>query len=175
MSWTAPEVQRNDGPFVGDERAVLLGFLEFQRSTLLWKCSGLTGEQLARRTVPPSPMSLLGIVRHLADVELGWFVQRVAGEPIEFRFFDTDADDPDVDFTQAAAENAEQDHALLLARMDESRAALARVASLDHTFEHPKMGTVSTRWVIMHMIEEYARHNGHADFLREQIDGETGE
>ncbi|ONI85246.1 hypothetical protein ALI144C_13100 [Actinosynnema sp. ALI-1.44] len=172
MSWTAPEVARPDGPFVGDERAVLLEFLEYQRATLLWKCSGLTGEQLARRGVSPSPLSLIGLVRHMTDVEAGWFVQRVAGEPPEFRFFDVAPDD--FEFTDASAETAEEDYAHLLAAMDKSRAALAGV-SLDHTFEHPKMGTVSTRWVVAHMIEEYARHNGHADFLREQIDGETGE
>ncbi|SMD20320.1 DinB family protein [Kibdelosporangium aridum] len=174
MSWTAPEVTRVDGPFAGDERSVLLGFLEYHRATFLWKCLGLTGEQLARRAVPPSPLSLLGLVRHLTDVELSWFVHRVAGKPVEFHFIDTDPDDPDVEFTKATAETAAQDYTNLLVALDSARAALAAV-SLDHTFEHPKLGTISARWVIMHMIEEYARHNGHADFLREQIDGATGE
>ncbi|RSM67510.1 DinB family protein [Kibdelosporangium aridum] len=174
MSWTAPEVTRIDGPFAGDERAVLLGFLEYHRATLLWKCSGLTGEQLARRAVPPSPLSLLGLIRHIADVELAWFVRRVAGQEVEFHFFDTDPDDDDVEFTRATAETAEHDYGLLVNAIDQARAALADV-SLDHTFEHPRLGKMSARWVVMHMIEEYARHNGHADFLREQIDGATGE
>jgi hypothetical protein len=174
MSWTAPEVTRTEGPYLGDEREVLLGVLEYQRATFLWKCSGLTGEQLARRAVPPSPLSLLGLARHLADVERAWFQRRVAGQDVPFRFFFTDPDDPDNDFTQASADTAEHDYGLLVDAIDQARAALAPV-SLDHTFEHPKWGTMSARWVMSHMIEEYARHNGHADFLREQIDGATGE
>ncbi|CAM3659789.1 DinB family protein [Kibdelosporangium persicum] len=174
MVWTAPQTDRLDGPFVGDEREVLTGFLEYQRATFLWKCSGLTGEQLARRSVPPSPLSLLGLVRHMTDVERSWFVRRVAGRPVEMRYFDTDPDDPDIEFTGAAAEGAEKDYALLISAIDEARAALAEFP-FDHVFEHPRHGPVSTRWVVTHMIEEYARHNGHADFLRELIDGATGE
>nr|WP_232328424.1 DinB family protein [Kibdelosporangium sp. MJ126-NF4]CEL21576.1 hypothetical protein [Kibdelosporangium sp. MJ126-NF4]CTQ92357.1 hypothetical protein [Kibdelosporangium sp. MJ126-NF4] len=165
---------RPDGPFVGDERAVLIGFLEYHRATLLWKCSGLTDEQLAQRAVPPSPMSLLGIVRHIADVEIAWFLNRIAGQPVEFRYFLTDPDDEDSEFTGATAETAQQDYEYLLTSMEKARQALAK-ADLDHTFEHPKLGAVTARWVLVHMIEEYARHNGHADFLREQIDGATGE
>jgi Protein of unknown function (DUF664) len=105
MTWTAPDAQRTDPPWVATERAALHGWLDYHRATLLTKCAGLDGEQLARRAAEPSSLSLLGLVRHTTDGRRG----------------------------------------------------------------------LDLRWIYLHMIEEYARHNGHADLLRERIDGVTGD
>src|ERR1700677_2461155 len=88
MTWTAPIVTRDDGPLTGDERPMLQAFLDWHRATLLYKCQGLTGEQLAERAVPPSDLSLLGLIRHMTKVERAWFRQRFAGEPVENVFGD---------------------------------------------------------------------------------------
>jgi uncharacterized damage-inducible protein DinB len=176
MAWTAPKITRTEGALVGDERSMLLDWLEYHRATLLAKCAGLTAEQLATRSVPPSPMSLLGLVRHMIDVERGWFRRRIAGEDVPMRYWKPEdpTADPDLDFNGATAASAEGDYALLVAEMDLARAALEGVP-LDYEFEHTTRGTMNARWVLTHMIEEYARHNGHADLLRERIDGAVGE
>jgi uncharacterized damage-inducible protein DinB len=168
------EGNRTEPPHVADERATLEGFLDFHRTTLAWKCEGLTPEQLARRAVPPSTMSLLGLVRHLAEVEWAWFDRVDTGvrrPPVYFS-----EEDPDGDFNGAVAEQAVVDDAFASwhRAVEQSRAVTART-ELDATFEHDRDGTTSFRWVLTHMIEEYARHNGHADLLREAIDGATGE
>ena len=111
MTWTAPQITRQSAPYVADERRMLEAWLDFQRQTLLSKCSGPTAGQLRQRAAPPSTLSLLGLVRHMTDVERGWFRRRIAGEEVGYLY---------------------------------------------------------------HMIEEYARHSGHADLLRERIDGTTG-
>src|ERR1019366_5041298 len=126
VTWKAPDVERPDGPLTGPERPMLQAFLDWHRATLLYKCGGLTGAQLAAHTVPPSGLSLLGLIRHMTKVERTWFRQRFAGEPVGPPF----GEDKAADFE----------------RVDPARAA-----------------------------EEYARHLGHADLLREQIDGATGE
>jgi uncharacterized damage-inducible protein DinB len=164
---------RAEPPLTGDERATLAGFLDFHRATLERKCAGLSPEQLARRSVPPSTLSLLGLVRHLADVERTWF-DRVAGQQRDPLFF-TD-DDPDLDFTGGAPTDASVREAFAAWRtaVAEGRDVTARTA-LDATFEHSRRGTTSFRWVLTHLVEEYARHNGHADLLREAVDGVTGE
>jgi uncharacterized damage-inducible protein DinB len=163
---------RPDPPLEGDERATLNGFLDFQRATLEWKCSGLTPEQLARRAMPPSTLSLLGIVRHMADVERGWFC-RVAGVQREPHYYTED--DQDLDFTGATADPAVVENAFATWR-DEVERSRATVAQRDLDAGFGLRGRdFSLRWVLAHMIEEYARHNGHADFLREAIDGQTGE
>jgi uncharacterized damage-inducible protein DinB len=168
MSWIAPEIKRVDEPFVGDERAILEGLLEWHRATLLHQCAGLTGEQLARWAVPPSNLSLLGLVRHMAEVERQWFRRRFGGADLPELYPGADAD-----FEQADPAGAADDYATLLAEQEAARAAVADLA-LDAIFEHPKLGAMSLRWCYAHMLEEYARHNGHADFLRERIDGRTG-
>ncbi|MBW5426241.1 DUF664 domain-containing protein, partial [Streptomyces sp. BG9H] len=155
-----------------DERASLTAFLQYQRETLAMKCAGLTVGQLKERAVPPSDMSLLGLVRHLAEVERSWFRNvlngealkanwrgRLPGEPADFDVADAD---PDEAFGVWHAECAR------------SRAVVDALDSLDATGEHDGE-TYSLRYVLTHMIEEYARHNGHADLLRERIDGVTGE
>jgi hypothetical protein len=173
-TWTAPQVPRADPPLVASERESLDGWLDFHRSTLLTKCQGLTGEQLARRAVPPSTLSLLGLVRHLTDVERSWFRRRFAGETgLDFLYSNDEY--PDGEFDLAAANGAEADFAAFTRECELARAAAAG-RSLDETFVHDRDGsTIDLRWVYVHMIEEYARHNGHADLLREQIDGVTGE
>jgi uncharacterized damage-inducible protein DinB len=173
LSWTAPEVTRADPPLVGDERATLEGFLDYQRQTLMWKCSGLTAEQLRMRLVEPSTMSLLGLVRHMTEVERSWFRRRVAGEDIDLLY--CSEADWDADFNGVDDADAEADLAAYAAELEAVR-DVVKGRSLDDTFVHPRFNEEqSVRWVYVHMIEEYARHNGHADLLRERIDGATGE
>ncbi len=172
MSWRAPQITRVDEPTTADERATLEGVLEWQRATLLWKCAGLTGAELARRTAPPSTLSLLGLVRHLADAERAWFRRYFRGERLPEVY--ARADRPDAAFAEADAAGAEGDVGRLVAEWDAARRAVAG-ASLDERFVHEEFGEMSLRWVYNHMIAEYARHLGHADLLRELTDGATGE
>jgi uncharacterized damage-inducible protein DinB len=173
VTWNAPEVDRADPLLVADERAMLESWLEFHRRTLLVKCEGLSPEQLRLRSVEPSSMSLLGLVRHMTEVERSWFRRRVAGEDVAFVYC-TDAD-MEVDFDGVETADAEADFAAYEHELDTVR-EVARRFTLDDTFFHPRLkADMSVRWVFVHMIEEYARHNGHADLLRERIDGATGE
>jgi gluconokinase len=168
--WKAPEVERHDEPKTGDERAMLQGLLDHHRRTLLRKCTGLTAEQMAEASVPPSNLTLLGLVRHMTEVERSWFRDRFAGEPVDFPYYRDDR--PDADFEDLDPARAAEEYARLPAEWELSDAAVAD-ASLDDTFTCH--GTERTlRWLYLHMIEEYARHNGHADLLRERIDGSTG-
>jgi hypothetical protein len=164
---------RTDPPWVAGERELLQGFLDFHRGTLLWKTSGLSGEQLATRSTEPSMMSLLGLVRHLTEVERYWYQICLDGRPVELRLW-TD-EHPDGDFELVDPAQAEQDLAdfkAIIATSDE----IVSGYDLDHTFRRPdREAEHSVRWLLIHMVEEYARHNGHADLLRERIDGLTGE
>ncbi len=174
VTWTAPEVSRADPPTVAGEREALESWLDYHRATLLYKCQGLTGDQLARRAVQPSSLSLLGLVRHMAEVERWWFRRRFAGQRELGDLFCSEQH-PDGDFDFAEGSGAEADFATFTAECALAREA-ATGRSLDDTFRHPRRGTIiDLRWVYVHMIEEYARHNGHADILREQIDGVTGD
>ncbi len=164
---------RPEPPTVADERATLVGFLEFQRATLAAKCMGLNDAQLRARAVEPSNLSLLGLVRHMAEVERGWFRAGVAGEDVGELW--VDADDPDADFDRVDAADVAEAFAAWDEEYLRARAVVDATPSLDTVFEHPRLGPVSLRWVLLHMIEEYARHNGHADLLRERIDGTIGE
>jgi hypothetical protein len=164
---------RVDPPTAAGERELLQGFLDFHRGTLLWKISGLTGEQLAQRSVEPSSMSLIGLVRHLSEVEKYWFHRALAQLPAPPKFW-TD-DHPDGDFDLAEPAGAAHDLADFREIVRTSDEIAARYA-LDDTFIRPgHEGEYSVRYLYIHLIEEYARHNGHADFLRERIDGLTGE
>jgi uncharacterized damage-inducible protein DinB len=170
VTWKAPDVERpEDGPSAGPERPLLQAFLDWHRATLLYKCAGLTGEQLASHTVPPSGLSLLGLIRHLTKVERTWFRQRFAGEPVDPPF----GDDNQADFERADPARAAADYARLTEEFKLADAAVAN-ASLEDTFTH-QGEVMSLRLIYLHMLEEYARHLGHADLLREQIDGATGE
>jgi uncharacterized damage-inducible protein DinB len=148
---------------------MLQAFLDWYRLTLLHKCAGLTGAQLAERSVPPSSLSLLGLVRHMTKVERAWFRQRFAGEPVTSPF----GDDADADFDRLDPARAAADYARLTEEIKLADAAVAN-ASLDDTFVH-RGEVMSLRLIYLHMIEEYARHMGHADLLRERIDGTTGQ
>jgi len=173
MTWTAPQIERRSEPFVADERAMLQGWLDLHRDTLLFKCAGLTAEQLKQASADPSKLTLLGLVRHMAEVERAWFRQRVAGERIEGIF--SSPDNFDGDFDDVADADAESDFATYRAEVAACDAAVAG-RSMDETFVHPRTRReMSIRWVYVHMIEEYARHNGHADLIRERIDGVTGD
>lgn len=173
MTWTAPEIERRDEPFVADERTMLEGWLDYHRDTLLHKCQGLTAEQLKLRSVEPSSLSLLGLVRHMADVERAWFRRRAGGQADLPSLYSTD-DHPDGDFDDVDTADAEADFATFRQEVELAKAAAAD-KSLDETFISPRGHEISVRWVYVHMIEEYARHNGHADLIRERIDGTTGD
>ncbi|PZT74955.1 MULTISPECIES: DinB family protein [unclassified Streptomyces] len=172
--FAGPESERRfASPGTDGERRMLTDVLAAQRVTLRLKCSGL-GPELVLRSVRPSTLSLLGLVRHLADVERRWFRQVLAGEPAPPRF--SDAANPDGDF-EGARPGPEAVEAAWEAWHTEVAFAehfTARAPDLDVEGEDTWRGTVSLRWVLIHMIEEYARHNGHADLLRERIDGTIG-
>lgn len=167
------EDPRSGGGFEG-ERAALAGFLRDQRLTLELKCSGLDAAALARRSVEPSNLSLLGLVRHLADVERGWFRRVMAGEdaPPLYR----SDDDRDGDFNGAVPDPkvVEEAWRTWRAEVEFAERFVAEAPDLDVTGTRGQE-RVTLRDVLVHMIEEYARHNGHADFLRERIDGRVGE
>jgi hypothetical protein len=171
MTWTAPDVERPDPALVNDERAALHDWLRFHRQTLMLKCAGLTAEQLCRRAVPPSTLSLLGLVRHMREVERSWFLRgfaRLDRPPIYYS-----PDNRDGDFDDVDPALAQDDYAAYLAECVEADAAVAD-RGLDETMPH-RDGPTDLRWIYLHIIEEYARHNGHADLLRECIDGVTGD
>lgn len=172
MGWTAPPAERVDEPFTGEERAMLAGFLDWNRATLLVKCAGLTGEQLAERALPPANLSLLGLVRHLTDVERTWFRRRFGGRadlpPVYHRDDALNAAFDDID-----PATAERDLDRLVIEQQAARDAVAGLP-LDHIFVSPRWGEMSLRWAYTHMNGEYSRHCGHADLLRQRIDGATG-
>jgi hypothetical protein len=164
--------QRTDPPRVAGERAALEGWLDFHRATLLWKCDGLSGEQLAERSAEPSSMSLLGLVRHMTEVERGWFRQFVAGEDVPDVYGSEEA--PDADFDEVDPARADEELATFRAEVEVCRKVAAGF-DLDQTRRGRRGNDIDVRWVYLHMIEEYARHNGHADLLRERIDGVIGD
>jgi uncharacterized damage-inducible protein DinB len=166
-------MERPEPPYEADERTTLTAFLDWQRATLAWKCEGLTDEQLRLRAVEPSSLSLVGLVRHMTDVERGWFRRTLAGEDVPALYW-ADEDD-DGDFNQSDTADIAEAFAAWRREIDIARANVAAASSLDVTGTNRKGAKISLRWILTHMIEEYARHNGHADFLRERIDGATGE
>jgi uncharacterized damage-inducible protein DinB len=168
------EDERPQPPRMGDERATLAGFLDFQRATLEWKCDGLSDEQLRTRSLPTSAMSLLGLVRHLADVEQVWFRVSLDGQTPSPHYWNQGPDGSDTDWEVETADVAES-FRVWRDEVDHARRIVADSESLDRTFVDPHDGPVTLRWILNHMIEEYARHNGHADLLREAIDGAVGE
>jgi uncharacterized damage-inducible protein DinB len=165
---------REGGPSLGDERTTLTEFLRAQRLTLQIKCDGLTPEVLARRAVEPSTMSLLGLVRHMAEVERTWFRRRFAGQDVPKRY--QTEDKPDADFDGAVADQAVVDEAWAAWQEEVAFAEqFARDTDLDFV-GYTRDGTpISLRELLVHMVEEYARHNGHADLLRERVDGKLGQ
>ncbi|MFD7748260.1 DinB family protein [Streptomyces sp. NPDC059698] len=176
MTWTAPRPRRTvhlTDLATLDERPTLQGWLTWHRETLLAKCAGLDGKQLARTTAEPSTLTLLGLVRHLAEVERSWFRRMLDGESVG-EVHDGPADgDEGLEGVEPA--HAERDFARYHAEIAACDAAAARYA-LDDTFQPPGVDVpLSLRWLYVLMIQEYARHNGHADLLRERTDGATGD
>jgi uncharacterized damage-inducible protein DinB len=159
-------------PTTADERETLRGFLDFHRATLARKCDGLSDEELRRQSMPPSTLSLLGLVRHMAEVERNWFRRVMGGEDIPLVWsdsFDFQAAYDAREATRAEAFEAWQ------AEVEHARRIEAEAESLEVTVHAARWGQdVSLRTVMMHMILEYGRHNGHADFLREGVDGTVG-
>ncbi len=175
--WTNPDQDPRTYGNPEGEKATLREYLGNYRLTLDMKCGGLDAEQLARRSVPPSTLSLLGLIRHLAQVENHWFQRVLQGKTDRPRLFKRD-DDTDADFNDAVADPAVVEEAFVSWR--------AEIASADEWLDalgEDDLGqqlpfdddTVSVRDVLVHVIEEYARHAGHADLLRECIDGRTGQ
>ena len=157
-------------PVGGDERQILTGFLDHYRKTILQICEGVSEEDLARPMVP-SGTSLLGMIKHLVYVEWGWFQECIAGENIVYPFPE---DDPEGDLRIDEGETSAEIFEMYRAACRRSNEILAGV-SFDDIAKHPKRPRdYNVRWVVVHMIEETARHAGHADILREQIDGKIG-
>lgn len=166
-------VERIMPPLNADERMTLEAWLDFHRATLVAKCAGLDDRQAATRSTPPSEFTLIGLVQHLAEVERNWFRRVFAGEQAPPIFDPTaDPDGPDGGFE--LAEDASL-AAALATWSQEVEISRARCADRELSDTGQFMGQpVSLRWIYVHLIEEYARHNGHADLLRERIDGATG-
>jgi Protein of unknown function (DUF664) len=172
-AWTAPTPERLEPQRVATERQALEAWIDYHRATLLTKCAGLNADQLKQRASPPSNLSLLGLVRHMTKVERWWFRMNANGEDLAFPY------DPDwvgLDFESLDGADAATTIDAYWQEVDAARAAVAGrdldlvVPSRGH---HPER-TRNIRWIFLHMLEEYARHNGHADILREIVDGQTG-
>ncbi|MEV0617000.1 DinB family protein [Nonomuraea sp. NPDC050404] len=158
-------------PYTGDERTQLNNWLEWHRATLAVKVAGLTEEQLRLRSAPPSSLSLLGLVRHMAHVERAWFRRVLDGQDLP-KLWDKDRDN-DADFNEVDDASAKEAFDTWQEEIGHAR-AISAARPLDAVGDRNGQDC-SHRWILIHMIEEYARHNGHADLLRERIDGVTGE
>ncbi|MFI2508094.1 DinB family protein [Streptomyces sp. NPDC018972] len=168
-------IERSEPAVDADERTMLEGWLDYHRSTLARKCEGLTDEQLRTASVPPSELSLMGLVRHMSEVERSWFRRVLADEdagPLYYSEADRDGD-----FHPTEADTWQEAYATW-----QSEIGAARHNAAGFALDDPSRGRhrfsddpYSLRWIYTHMIEEYARHNGHADLLRERVDGATGD
>ena len=164
--------ERIGPPSIADEREMLRAFLDFHRATLAMKCDDLSDEDLRRRSMPPSTLSLLGLVRHMAEVERAWFRRVINGEDIPLVW------SADGDFQvayDASTATRPEAFAAWQAEVEHSRRIERAAESLDVTGYNARSNEkVSLRLVMLHLMHEYGRHNGHADFLREGIDGTVG-
>ncbi len=156
----------------GDELTQMVRWLDYHRATLATKCAGLTEEELRTPSVPPSELTLLGLLRHMAEMERHWFRRIMTGEDLPWIYCDEEDWDRDWHF-------GEQDTAAEALATWQAETELAVKAAEGRTLDEPAPGRLpgkelTLRWIYLHMIEEYARHNGHADFLRERLDGDTG-
>lgn len=174
-TWTAPIVERRWTAPIASERESLEQWLDFHRETLLMKCAGLRDDQLKARPVPPSGLSLLGLVRHMVEVERWWFRMCAGNEQIGFEYCTDDEDNADFDDLDGADARADLE-------TFRREVALAREAARDKGLDelvdshgHDSRPPRNIRWIYMHMIEEYARHDGHADLIRECVDGAVGD
>jgi len=172
---------RPEPPVASNEAATLLGFLDYQRATLAWKCAGLDAAGL-RATTAASTMTLGGILKHMALVEYGWFSRSLHGREYAVPWDAVDwQGDPDWEWRTAGEDSPDELFALWERAVEQSRADVADVLDTGDGLGQlakrtwPDGRAPSLRWILCHMIEEYARHNGHADLLRESVDGATGE
>lgn len=174
-------IERTDPPLAADEASMLVAYLDYHRDTLRMKVDGLTADQL-RRSHPPSTLTLGGLLKHVALNEASWFGRVLHGRPMAEPWVSADWDaDPDWEFNSARDDSPEElrrvmDDAVAQASRDIDEAL--RLGGLDQLSVTPSLresGQFTLRWILLHMIEEYARHNGHADLIRESIDGATGE
>ena len=175
MTWTAPEVEddRPELDMTADERTTLRDWLEMYRATVPLKVAGLTGEQLCAQPVPGSTLSLLGVVRHLTEVERYWLTDVLLGEDSPDIYSHREA--PDGDFELATPDGAAADLERYGVEVAQARRHEASFASVDDLAKGHRRGQpVSLRWILSHLVEEYARHLGHMDLLRGAIDGRTG-
>ncbi|MEW2292472.1 DinB family protein [Streptomyces sp. NPDC006743] len=167
--------ERREPALTADERTMLEGWLDYHRQTLAWKCEGLTDEQLRTASTPPSDLTLLGLVRHMAEVERSWFRRVLAGEDAGPLYYDDE--DPDGDFHVTATDTWAEAHATWQAEIEAARRLCAGVGLDDLSKGRSRSSDepFNLRWIYTHMIEEYARHNGHADLIRQRLDGATGD
>jgi uncharacterized damage-inducible protein DinB len=164
--------ERISPPLTGDEREMLRVFLDYHRATLAMKCDGLSDEDLRKQSMPPSTLTLLGLVRHMAEVERTWFRMVLGRENIPLVWSDHGDYQAAYDATTSTRSEAFD---AWQAEVEHSRRIEREAESLDVTGYNPRWGEhVSLRLIMLHMMHEYARHNGHADFLREGIDGTVG-
>jgi uncharacterized damage-inducible protein DinB len=155
------------------EREMLEAWIDFHRATLSMKCEGLGAEDLRRRAAEPSTLSLLGLVRHMAEVERSWFRRTLLDEDAPPIWYTAENREAEFEVTEAEVDDA---FVRWTKECENSRQVVARAESLDVVSARQPYGKpITLRWILTHMIEEYARHNGHADLLRERIDGATGE
>ncbi|MGA5128859.1 DinB family protein [Streptomyces olivoreticuli] len=163
---------RTGPPLTGGERETLRAFLDFHRATLAMKCDGLSDEDLRRRSMPPSTLTLLGLVRHMAEVERTWFRRVINAEDVPLVWSDEGDYQAAYDATTSTRSEA---FAAWQTEVEHARRIELAAKSLDMTGHQPRWNAdVSLRLVMLHLIHEYARHNGHADLLREGIDGVVG-
>ncbi|MFY1675971.1 MULTISPECIES: DinB family protein [unclassified Streptomyces] len=168
-------IERHEPAADADERRMLEGWLDYHRETLAWKCADLTDAELRTASVPPSELTLMGLVRHMTEVERIWFRRVLAAEDAGPLYFDDE--DPDGEFHMTEADTWAEASIAWRGEVDAARGRAARF-----TLDEPSLGVAratgrptTLRWIYTHMIEEYARHNGHADLLRESLDGVTGD
>jgi uncharacterized protein DUF664 len=166
---TGPDVERTEPERSGDERSMLVAWLDYYRASIVHKCAGLTADQLTMRSCEPSPLSLAGLVRHLTEMERA-YAHRLADRSLPMLYCADDDQDGDIESVTAA--QALADVATLREHQARSREIMA-AHQLDDALG--KTGSYTLRWVYHYLIKEYARHLGHADLLRERIDGVTGE
>ena len=173
LSVNVTMVERSMPQLNADERTTLEGWLDFYRDTMVLKCDGLDEEQLRSAAVVPSRLTLLGLVQHMAEVERNWFRRVLVGEAVP-PIYDPGADPDGVDGGFEVSDQSSYRTALTIWQ-DEIARARANCAARDLSDTSPFMGArVTLRWIYTHMIGEYARHSGHADLIRESIDGATG-
>ncbi|MGH9135431.1 MAG: DinB family protein [Acidimicrobiales bacterium] len=175
---TATTQLRDDDAYRHGERDTLLWFLDEYRRVLARKAEGISDEQARQQRCPPSDMTLLGLIRHMADVERGWFRRCAGGHreipPIFCREAHPDGDE-DGDFHPPPDATLAEAFEAYWREIEVADRNIAAIESLDTVFDAHRNRRISLRWILVHMIEEYARHCGHADLLREAIDGATGD